>query len=421
MNILLINHYAGSVEHGMEFRPFYLAREWVKQGHNVTIVACSYSHLRQKNPDVKGMPLLEEYREGVRYVWIKGNPYKGNGLGRIRNMLMFLKGIYAYRKEIVGEHMPDAVICSSTYPLDYYPARRIAQAYNAALVFELHDLWPLSPMLLGNMSPRHPYIQLMQKAENDWCKHVDKCISILPGTKAHLMEHGLDPDKFVYIPNGVDLDDWDSEEERGFSYDDQFKQLKQQEWLLVGYIGGHATSNALEYYVEASQELKDTKIILLMVGDGVEKSNLLSLAKQKGDLEHLIFFDSVPKKEIPELMQACDILYAGVRRSRLYEGGIGMNKIMDYMMAGKPIVFGIAERTNLVSQANCGVIIEPEDPKAIADAVIKLASLDIVERKEMGERGREYIREHHNYSKLAKSFITELESCNNISADNLDD
>ena len=42
MNILLINHYAGSPQHGMEYRPYYLAREWVRAGHTVQIVATAY-------------------------------------------------------------------------------------------------------------------------------------------------------------------------------------------------------------------------------------------------------------------------------------------------------------------------------------------------------------------------------------------
>ena len=53
MNILLINHYAGSQEYGMEYRAYYLAKEWVRQGHKVTIVASTYSHLSLKNPVVE--------------------------------------------------------------------------------------------------------------------------------------------------------------------------------------------------------------------------------------------------------------------------------------------------------------------------------------------------------------------------------
>lgn len=66
MNIILINHYAGSNFHGMAFRPYYLAREWVKMGHNVTIIAASFSHLRQKNQDISA--ITEEFIDGIRYI-----------------------------------------------------------------------------------------------------------------------------------------------------------------------------------------------------------------------------------------------------------------------------------------------------------------------------------------------------------------
>ena len=50
MKILLINHYAGSPNLGMEFRPYYVTKGWVKLGHEVLIVGGSYSHLRKVQP-----------------------------------------------------------------------------------------------------------------------------------------------------------------------------------------------------------------------------------------------------------------------------------------------------------------------------------------------------------------------------------
>ena len=50
MNILIINHYAGSPEMGMEFRPYYFAKEWTAMGHRVDIIAADFSHLRRVNP-----------------------------------------------------------------------------------------------------------------------------------------------------------------------------------------------------------------------------------------------------------------------------------------------------------------------------------------------------------------------------------
>ena len=60
MNILLINHYAGSPALGMEYRPYYLAREWVRAGHRVQIVAADFSHVRSRQPDYSAGHLLNQ-------------------------------------------------------------------------------------------------------------------------------------------------------------------------------------------------------------------------------------------------------------------------------------------------------------------------------------------------------------------------
>ena len=89
MNILLINHYAGSPELGMEFRPYYMAKEWVKMGHQVLIVGGSFSHLRKVQPQGE-----EDLIDGIRYRWVKLNTYKGNGVGRIRSMFSFVSKLW---------------------------------------------------------------------------------------------------------------------------------------------------------------------------------------------------------------------------------------------------------------------------------------------------------------------------------------
>ena len=50
MRIILINHYAGTPSLGMEYRPYYLAREWVRAGHRVSVVAANFSHVRARQP-----------------------------------------------------------------------------------------------------------------------------------------------------------------------------------------------------------------------------------------------------------------------------------------------------------------------------------------------------------------------------------
>ena len=89
MNILLINHYAGSTEMGMEFRPYYMAREWTKLGHKVDIIAGDYSHLRKMNPTVK-YDFQTEDIDGITYHWIKTGTYQGNGAKSEIKLFRFL-------------------------------------------------------------------------------------------------------------------------------------------------------------------------------------------------------------------------------------------------------------------------------------------------------------------------------------------
>ncbi|MEO8170457.1 MAG: glycosyltransferase, partial [Oxalobacteraceae bacterium] len=166
MNILLINHYAGSPMHGMEFRPYYMAREWMRLGHRVQIVASAKSHIRAKQPQLAGQHRLDELVGGVPYTWFQTPDYSDNNIWRVRNMASFVARLYREGERLVQTFRPDVVIASSTYPMDIWPAHRIAKLANARLVYEVHDLWPLSPMELGGMSKWHPFIMLVQAAED---------------------------------------------------------------------------------------------------------------------------------------------------------------------------------------------------------------------------------------------------------------
>ncbi len=405
MNIILINHYAGSDRHGMEFRPFFMAKRWVQTGHQVTIVASSYSHLRSRNPDLQGKKVLEEMIDGVRYFWIHGPQYEGNGMGRILNMLSFLKGLYAYGAQITAQGKPDVVIASSTYPLDIYPAHHLAKKYGAQLIYEVHDLWPLSPIELGGMSPHHPYIVLMQMAENYCYKHSDYVVSILPCAKEHMVEHGMKPDKFVCIPNGIVKEDWEQPMPEELPYEDLLSQFKKEGYFLIGYAGAHGIANALDSFVEAGALLKDKKIKLVMVGQGPERARLKQKIVDMGLRDVVESLEAVGRNEVPALLEQMDALYVGLQRQPLFRFGVSPNKLMDYMMAAKPVIFAIDAGNDMVKDAQCGVSIPPEDSKAIAKAAIKLSELPQTKLARMGQNGKDYILKYHEYDVLSQQFM----------------
>lgn len=405
MNILYINHYAGSDIHGMEFRPFFMAKRWAAKGHNVTIAASSYSHLRTKNPDIGEEKFKEQMLGTVRYFWIKGNEYHGNGMGRIKNMLSFLHGLYKYKNEIAEPGAPDAVIASSTYPLDIYPAYKIAKKYGTMLIYEVHDLWPLSPIELGGMSPHHPYIMLMQKAENYCYKHSDYVVSLLPNAKEHMVEHGLKPEKFIFIPNGIVKADWEKPFASPPVYYDKLKEYHDGGYFLIGYTGAHGIANALDSFVEAGEHLRGKKIKLLSIGPGPERDRLIKKAHDM-NLDNIVeFLPPVKRGQVPELLSQMDALYIGLQRQPLFRFGISPNKLMDYMMAAKPVIFAIDAPNDMVADASCGVSIPPQDSKSIADAAVRLSSTPKDELIAMGQRGREYILKNNEYDVLSQKFL----------------
>lgn len=407
MNILLINHYAGSIEYGMEYRPYYMAKEWAKLGHQVTIVASSFSHVRSKQPAV-GSQLQEEMVDGIRYMWIKTHGYDGNGAKRALNMFSFVAKLLRFSGKIARKVQPDLVIASSTYPLDIVPAAMISSRSKAKLIFEVHDLWPLSPIELGNMSRRHPFIMVMQWAENFAYAKSDHVVSLLPKADAHMIEHGMSPRKFRYVPNGIDTMEW---QENVMKIPDEHRsllmKLKERGEFLIGYAGTHGLANSLSSLLEAAKLTKGMKISCVLIGKGPDKKRLMQEAKENG-LDNVYFLPPVPKSSIPNLLGYMDALYIGLKSEPLFRFGISPNKLIDYMMAAKPVVQSIEAGNDMVAECGCGYSVPPENPKAIADAIVRLANMNYAEREEMGSRGRSFIIQNHDYKVLAQNFLDVL-------------
>jgi glycosyltransferase involved in cell wall biosynthesis len=404
MDILLINHYAGSSTHGMEYRPFYLAREWTRLGNRVRIVAASYSHVRTQPPRVQGNPTHEEI-DGISYTWLRTPAYRGNGVGRARNMLTFVGQLLKHGTRLADDQRWDVVIASSTYPLDIFPAFRIAKKCAAKLIFEVHDLWPLSPIELGGMSPNHPFILLLQWAESFAYRNADHVVSMLPKAESYMRAHGMAEHKFAYLPNGIDVTEWQGHagpippEHRA-----TLSRLRQEGRFIVGYAGAHGLANALDVLLEAAHLLQTQSVAFMLVGHGPDKEVLQQRARRLR-LAHTFFLPPVPKPAIPTLLSSMDALFIGLKRKPIFRFGISPNKLMDYMMAAKPVVQAIDAGNDLVAESGCGLSVPPEDPTAIAQAVSQLMRLTPDQREAMGRRGKQYILTNHNYRTLAQRFL----------------
>ena len=402
MNILLINHYAGSTEMGMEFRPYYFAQEWIKMGHQVTILAGDYSHLRIKNPDVK-KDFQKEVIDRIRYCWMRTGPYEGNGVKRALTMFRFVYKLRRNAERIVHSIKPDVVITSSTYPLDTFAGQKIAALSGALLVHEVHDMWPATLIELGGMKKYNPFVVLMQIAENSAYKNSDRVVSILPCAKEYMVKHGMEAHKFLNIQNGIVLREWEEGEKIPEGYQEILSRLKEEGNFLVGYFGGHALSNALDLLLDTAKKITNSRIKFVLVGNGVEKPRLVKRARDE-NIENVIFLDPVGKASIGDLTAYFDCSYMGSMNSPLYRFGVSFNKMYDSMMAGKPIVCAINAPECLVEKYNCGIVIKSGKASEIQSAIEKLCDMSAEERGQMGKRGRDAVLKYYNYTVLAEQF-----------------
>lgn len=393
----------------MEYRPYYLAREWYRLGHRVRIIASAHSHVRTHNPALRGQSRIDEVIDAIEYTWFKTPAYTGNGARRLLNIAGFVSRLYREGRDLAREFRPDAVIASSTYPLDIWPAHRIARLSGARLLFEVHDLWPLSPMELGGYSSRHPFIMLLQAAENYACRHADAVVSILPKVREHLEAHGMAPHKLHVIPNGTDPTEWRSNPSplpSGIT--NTLAGLRRHDHFIVGFAGSHGVANALDTLLGAAALMRDDPVSFVLAGAGPEKERLRQRARDER-LDNVCFLDPVAKQHVPALLNAFDVTYIGLQRQPLFRFGVAPNKLIDYMMAARPVLYAIEAGNDLVTETGCGVSVMAENAPAVVQGIRAMRELTPAQRSAMGLRGRKFVLENLVYPVLGKRF---LEACN---------
>ena len=384
----------------MEYRPYYLAREWVRLGHQVTIVAAAYSHYRARQPAVG-----QEQVDGISYRWLPTPAYTGNGWARMRNVLSFLSQLWTQAPEMAASLRPYVVISSSTYPLDTWVARRIARLAGARLVHEVHDLWPLSPVELSGMSSWHPFALICQSAEDAAYRHSDAVVSMLPKVHAHMARRGLDLKKLSIVPNGISPEEWSAPPQPlRQDVEQAIDAARRAGAVIVGYAGSMGRPNALDVLLDAARLLADRPLRFVMVGDGHERERLAARISAEG-LAQVALLPPIPKAQVPAFLAAIDIAYLGWQRQPLYRFGIAPNKLMDYMMAARPVLHSVEAGNDPVAESGCGLTVAPESPEAVARGLRQLAAMSPRERRQFGERGRAYVLKHHAYPVLARQFL----------------
>jgi len=390
-SIWIFNHYAITPDFPGGTRHFDFGKELVKRGYKVTIFASSfhYSLLKETKAYKQNDYIIEDYN-GIRFVWIKTFPYSGNDWRRVINMLSYSIRAYKVAKKLNIEK-PDIIIGSSVHLFAVFTTYLLSKKYKTPFIMEVRDLWPQTLIDMG-VPKWHPFVIILGILEKFLYKKADKIITLLPKANEYIEKLGIPPEKIVWIPNGVDLERFQLKDKETFR-----DEAHTSNEFVVTYTGAIGQTNNLDIAIEAAKILQSDylDIRFLFIGDGPEKGRLLEVVKEER-LNNVEFKPPVAKNKIVENFFKSDALFFHLQDSPVFKYGISSNKLFDYLASGKPIIFSSNSINNPVEEARAGITVPPDNPQALAEAIIELYKMSPEERRKMGLNGRKYVEKYHS-------------------------
>ena len=393
--IWIINQFAGTPESGWGERHYYLGQYWKKMGYEVKIISGSFNHVFNKFPETSGRYTIED-QDGITFCWVQSPTYRPLSLMRFWSMLIFAFRIY--RLPIDKLMKPDIIIVSSMPIFPILPAYHLKKKLKARmLVFEVRDLWPLTPRYLGGYRGWNPMIIILKWFERFAYRRSDKIVSLMPNPQHYINTISGDPKKLYHIPNGINQEVLQTEMVNQEIIDSIPKNK-----FIVGYAGTLGLANAMEYFIEAARLLKDhPEIYFVIIGDGYLRNELITQAKGIGNIK---FLEKVPRKRVQSIIKKFDVGFISSRNLSLYCYGGAANKFFDYMLASKPILASYVDNNDPVKLSGCGLRVSPEDPNAIKAGILRLFHMPQRQREEMGAKGYVYLLQKHDIRILASQF-----------------
>lgn len=395
--VWLLNHYAQAPSSGGGTRHYALAKYALHHDVKIIIVASSFGHLN-------GQQLLENGEEWrfetigvVDFLWIRTSAYSGNGLARMRNMLEYT---FRVLKPGITRRLPkpDLVVGSSVHPFAAVAGQRLARRHGVPFVFEVRDLWPETLIQMGRLERDSLMARVLRALEGWLYRRASKVITLLPEARRYIEGMAIGAEKIAWISNGVDLEE--------FPYEEPQRHNR----LSVMYIGSHGQANALDRILLAAKKALGEGVDLdfRFVGDGPLKSDLQRQAEELSIADRVHFEQPVSKSRVPALAAEADIFIVNVRDLPLYKYGISLNKLFDYLAAGRPIVMASSAVNNPVADAGAGISVPGDDVEGMAEGLAQIASWSFEERVRVGACGRRHVEQYYSHEQLGRKLCDEL-------------
>jgi glycosyltransferase involved in cell wall biosynthesis len=382
-------------------RSYEMARALVEAGHEVTMVFGMHPRV--------GIALQKCERSGVHSgevdgIRLIGLPFGYTNKLSIRQRIGIFLGFAWHSLRIALREEYDLIFATSTPLTAAIPGIAARWFRRKPFVFEVRDLWPELPRAMGMKNPL--LLGGMWILEGLAYRSSIGCIGLSPGIVEGIIRRSPEAHPVAMVPNGCDLDIFHPALRApitipGIAPGD----------FVAGFTGAHGRANGLDAVLAGAAELKKRgshHIKFLLIGDGSEKARLMAQAEAEA-LKNVIFLPSMPKKELAAITASlgCGLMF--LDNIPAFYRGTSPNKFFDYLAAGIPVVNNypgwLAE---LITEAQCGAVVPPGDPVALADVLERLAS-DPEGCRSMGAHARKLGESHFSRDALATKFREFLE------------
>ena len=390
-------------------RTFEHCREWVKAGHQVTVITCAPNFPTGKVfPGYRNRLWQRETMDGIEVVrvwtYITANTKVAK---RTLDYLSFM--VFGFLAGLV-QRRPDVIIGTSPQFFTNCAAWMLSVFRWRPFVFELRDLWPESIKTVGAMRDSAA-LRRLERLELFLYRRSAAVVAVTESFRRNLIARGINGDKIAVITNGVDLTRF-----QPMPRDPELAgQLGLTGKFVAGYIGTHGMAHALETLLEAARRIAalptGLEVHFVLLGDGARKSALKATSERMG-LKNVIFLDTVPKAEVPRYWSLLDVSIIHLRKSDNFTQVIP-SKLFECMGMGIPVLHGVAgESAGIVEREDIGLVFEPENVEALFDGLLRLAG-DQVRYQQLRANALE-AAPRYNRIMLAQNMLRILE---NIHAD----
>lgn len=379
------------------FKGLVFARALAKRGYDVEVVTGFPNYPGGKvYPGYKIRPIQRTLVDGIAVTRLALYPsHDAGAVGRILNYVSFFLSAWFYLT--FGARKADVVYA-------YHPPLTVGLAAVGAKFFrrtptvvDIQDMWPdtlAATGMIGNAQVLRVIGALCR-----WVyERVNHIVVLSPGFRRLLIERGVPKAKIHVVPN------WADETAIGIAgATGAVPDLPGQFRLL--FAGNMGRAQRLDTVLDAAALLLRTRpeIAIILIGGGLEVSRLQARASSEG-LSNVHFLPPVPMSEVGAYLAAADALLVNLRDDPLFAITIP-SKTQAYMAAGRPIVMGVAgDAADMIRSAAAGVVVPPEDAKALASAIETLADMPAGQRAAMGESGRRYYDAHLSVDTGVASF-----------------